>query len=350
MATRGLRRASSIRSRLALVAAAFVFAVAGALPALAAEPGVKLSLRPVDVPGPFFDLTLRPGQMRTLAVELSNQGEVGIRVRTYAADVYTIINGGFGARLRDEPMSGTTSWLDYPSDVFELPSGEGLERSFTLAVPDDVAPGEYISSIILENDVPIQGTGGVTLNQVVRQAIAVVVNVPGPRQPALVIGAASHKIVAGKSTVAVAVENTGNVRLKPVADLIVRDASGAEVSRAQVPMDSFYARTATLVEVPLAALLQPGAYSVDLALEDAEVGVVAEATALPLEVVEPPPPPAQEHPIVGGLTEVIQQAREGRLPIGVSVVLLAGGLLLGVLIGVLILVLVRRQRARRARA
>jgi len=321
-------------------------ALGAASPAFAAEPEVKLSLRPVDAPGSFFELTLRPGETRSLAVELANQGDAAIAVRTYAADVYTIINGGFGARLRDEATSGPTAWLDYATDVFPLPPGQGLERSFTVTVPADAAPGEHITSIILENDEPIQGTGAVTLNQVVRQAIAVVITVPGPRQPGLAIGAASHKIVAERSTVAVAVENTGNVRLKPVADLVLRDASGAEVSRAQVPMDSFYAGTTTLVEVPLAALLQPGRYTVGLILEDAVAGVRAEEVALPLEVVEPPSPPAPENPIVKGFTDVIQQAQDGRLPLALGVAILAVGLVAGVLLGLLILALVRRRRAR----
>lgn len=346
------RRSLSARSgrwRLVLAGVALLSSVGfgGASPALAAGPEVKLSLRPVDAAGSYFDLTLRPSETRTLKVELANQGEVAIAVRTYAADVYTIINGGFGARLRDEPASGTTTWLDYATDVFSLPPGQGLERSFTVAVPADAAPGEYITSIILENDLPIQGTGDVTLNQIVRQAIAVVITVPGPRQPGLAIGAASHKVVIDKSTVAVAVENTGNVRLKPIADLVVRDASGSEVSRARVPMDTFYARTATLVEVPLAALLQPGGYTIHLILEDATAGVRVEEDALPFEVVEPPPP-VDENPIVKGLTDVVQQAREGRLPLAVGVAVLAAGLLLGVLLGLLILALVRRRRARRA--
>lgn len=64
-------------------------------------------------------------------------------------------------------------------------------------------------------------------------------------------------------------------------------------------------------------------------------------------VVEPPPPPAAENPIVKGLTDVLQQAQEGRLPLAVGVAILAAGLVAGVLLGLLILALVRRLRARR---
>jgi hypothetical protein len=331
--------------RLGLAAIALVAGfLAASSPVLAADPGVKLSLRPVDAGGAYFDLKMQPGEKRTLAVELANLGDAAIAVRSYAADAYTIINGGFGARLRGEPVSGTTTWLDYPTSVTPMAAGQGITRSFTVAVPADAAPGEYITSIILENDVPIQGTGAVTLNQIVRQAMAIVVTIPGPRLPGLAIGAASHKVVAGKSTIAVGVQNTGNVRLKPVVDLVLMDASGAEVSKAQVPMDTFYAQTATQVEVPLAALLQPGQYTIRVVLADAATGARAEADALPLEVVVPPTPADAGIGNIPGLTEVVQSIREGKVPLAVGIAVIVAGLIVGALAGRLILALVRRLR------
>ena len=325
---------------------ALLVALLAPITAYAQEGKVELALRPIDQTGQFFDVTLRPGETRTLEVELANVGDAAIAVRTYASDVYTIINGGFGARLRDEPQTGTTLWLDYPTDVLQLPAGEGIRRTFTVAVPADTEPGEYITSLILENDEPIRGSGDVALDQVVRQATAVVVTVPGPRTPALVIGAASHKVVADKSVVAVALENTGNVRLKPVAEFVLLDATGAEVSRASVPMDTFYAHTGTLVEVPLAALLLPGTYSVRLTLEDAAQDVRAEEAAIPLVVEAPPEPAAGVGGLVPGLTEVIQAAREGHIPLPIGIAILVGSLVLGVVMGRLILVLRRRRRTR----
>lgn len=187
-----------------LILVALLAALVVPTAAYAQDGQVELALRPVDQPGQFFDLTMRAGETRNLEVELANVGSAPIAARTYAADVYTIINGGFGARLRDEPQTGTTLWLDYSTDVLQLPAGQGIRRTFTITVPAAAEPGEYITSLVLENDEPIRGSGDVAIDQVVRQATAVVITVPGPRTPALVIGAASHKVVAEKSVVAVA--------------------------------------------------------------------------------------------------------------------------------------------------
>jgi hypothetical protein len=58
----------------------------------------------------------------------------------YAADVYTIINGGFGARLRDTPQSGMTTSVDYATDVVALPAGKSIRRSFTVTFPRMLFP------------------------------------------------------------------------------------------------------------------------------------------------------------------------------------------------------------------
>ena len=273
--------------------------------ALAADGQIKLALSPIDQPGSYFDLTMRPGETRDLEVRIGNDGADALAARTYAADVYTIINGGFGARLRDEPTTGASQWLDYATRVIDLPAGKNVHRSLTVAVPSNVGPGEYISSIVLENDQPIHGTGTVALDQIVRQAIAVVITVPGDRAPAIAIGGATHKVVGGKSTIAVAVQNTGNVRLTPLGDLTLFDASGAEVSRATIPMDTFYAESATLVELPLAALLLPGRYTIRLTLDDTVQGVTATEPAIVL-IVDAPEAAAADEGLVPGLADVKQ--------------------------------------------
>ena len=102
---------------------------------------------------------------------------------------------------------------------------------------------------------------------------AVAIAIPGPRHPALHISSAAHLLVAGGSVVAIAVENSGNSQLKPAGDFHLFAASGREISRSQITMDSFYAQTKTHVEVLLAARLQPGQYTAVLSLTDIGNGV-----------------------------------------------------------------------------
>ena len=148
-------------------------------------------------------------------------------------------------------------------------------------------------------------------NQIIRQAVVVVVTVPGPRHPALVVGDATYEVVAERAIVSIAVENTGNVRLKPIVAFILSDAKGVEVNRSSVTMDSLYAHTATFVELPLATL-SPGAYSVRLTLDDPAQAVRADEAAIGFIVAAPAQPTPTDRAGTG-LTEDIQAIVEGRM-------------------------------------
>ncbi|MEV8147961.1 DUF916 domain-containing protein [Arthrobacter sp. NPDC080073] len=300
---------------------------------------VNLSLKPLDQAGSYFSLTMDPGQSRQLKVELGNHGAVAIAARTYAADAYSLINGGFGAKDRDSTSTGTTTWLSYTPQVLQLPAGQGSTRTFALTVPDGTAPGDYITSLVLENDVPLQGSGSVVLNQIVRQAIAVSVHVPGPLQAALALGAASHTTTADRSVVDVQVKNTGTTNLKPAGQLVIRDHKGNTVSQAAVTMDSVYARTDTQVETTLDGKLQPGDYTASLTLKDAATEAAVDAT-VPFTVKDlAPATSAGEQQ--GQLPKIIQDASAGPVPY----LLVAG--LLAALAGVATLIQGRRKSRRR---
>ena len=312
----------------------------------AVEPGIKLALLPVGQAGSYFDLTMRPGETRSLQVEVANHGQAALAVRTYASDVYTIVNGGFGGRLRGSPRTGMTSWLDYRDAVSVLPAGASTRREFAVTVPASATPGEYIAGLVLENDQPILGGGAVGLAEVIRQAVAVVITVPGTRTPGLAIGGATHTVVAGRSIVAIAVENTGNVRLKPIVGFTLFDSHGRQISQASLRMDTFYAHTETTVELPLAALLAPGPYTVRLTLDDAVFGAKALGSGIPL-VVDAPPEVTGIGSATPGLIDVLGGVGDSQVPL--VAIVIAVGMLFASALAVLVAAR-RRRRNRRTRA
>ena len=251
---------------------------------VAANDGPKLALTPIGQSGSFFDITLSPGDSASYSIQLANDGGADAAVRTYLADVYTIVNGGFGGRLRDEPISGTSRWIEYPTDVMDLAPGDRVTRELTVTVPLNAAPGEYISAIFLENEVPVSADGSLGMDQVVRQAVAVALTVPGARAPAAAIGRAVHKVVAAGSVLQVALANTGNVRLHPLVSFTIDDASGTTVGTANVALDTFYSHTHAFMEIPLATPLAPGTYRVHLRLTDAAEPALNEGAELTLSV------------------------------------------------------------------
>ena len=326
----------------ALAVSSFPAVVAGAT-----DPA-RLGLTPLGQPGLYFDLTMAPGETRDLRVEVANFGGQPIRARTYAANAYSIVNGGFGAALFGAEPTGTVRWLDYPTQELNLKPGDAIAVDFRVRVPDATQPGQYITSRVAENAEPNQGSSGsITFNQVNRIAIAVAIDIPGPRQPVLKIGDVAYKFAGGISSISFGIANPGNVHLKPAGTFVLRDAARGELVRTAVTMDSVYAMMATRLEVALAEPLRPGDYCAELRLTDpATKASDSTATCQPFTVGPPPVAATQGG---GGFRAgpLVQEAIDAATaqPLLALLLVLVIVAILSV-IGVLIVVLVRRRRRR----
>ena len=304
--------------------------------ASASHEPARLGLTPVDHDGTYFVLTLDPGEKRHLRVEAANFGHEEAVARTYASDVYTIVNGGFGADLFGERPSGPTLWLTYPTQEMTLNPDDALVIDFDVTVPDDTPPGEYVTALVIENAEPLRGSGAIAVDQINRSAIAVAIQIPGAENAELSIGEVTYQEVAGLPVVSFEVTNPGNVHLRPSGRFELRDGDGTELTAASVVMESVYAGTSTTLEAPVVEALAAGDYCAELSLTDEETGATDSTDCLPFTIAAPPD---DGSPLSGppGVAEVVD-ALSGWPP-GLP---LASLLLVG--LGGLLFVLARRRR------
>jgi hypothetical protein len=297
----------------------------------------RLGLTPVGQDGTYFELTLEAGEARQLRVEAANFGHEEVLARTYASDVYTIVNGGFGADLFGERPSGPTLWLTYPTEEVTLGPEDALVIDFEVEVPDDTPPGEYVTALVIENAEPLRGSGTIAVDQVNRSAIAVAIEVPGEVDAALSIGAVNHEDVAGYSVVSFEIDNPGNVHLRPSGDFVLRDQAGTQLAASSVVMDSVYAGTSTTLEALALEVLGPGDYCAELTLTDERTGATDTTECLPFTIAARPDGGS---PFGGlpGVTQVVDTL--GGWPPGLPILVLL--LLIG--LGGALIVLGRRRR------
>lgn len=305
-------------------------------PASAVHEPARLGLTPVDNDGTYFSLTMEPGEARRLQVEAANFGHSPIVARTYAADAYSIVNGGFGADLFGERPTGTTRWLTYPAREVTLAPEDALLIDFDVAIPADIPPGEYITAIVIENATPVRGSGSISVDQVNRSAIAVAIEIPGQERPALSIGSVHHKEVAGSSVVSFEVINQGNRHLRPAGDFVLRDGNGAGLAAHPVEMDSVYAGTTTTLEAPAVEALVPGDYCAQLTLTDSATGARDATECLPFTVA-----PDEDGAPFGGLPDAAAQVAASlgdqlSSPVAIIPLVLGAG-------GIVVLIARRRQ-------
>lgn len=282
---------------IGLSAGAGAFAQATPPPAVAtpaAGGSLPYGIQPADSTISFFEFEAEPADVVELPVLLYNNDELPIEIRTYAADGYTLVNGGFDARLDGQPVTETASWIEYEAENIIIEGGDTIERLARLTVPADAAPGEYFAALVVQNASPIQ-TGNI--EQVIRQLIAVVVVIPGSETVAIEVGDASFRQLTDYFSVLVEVTNSGSIRVRPSGELAVYDAADTLMLTAPVTMGLVLPGDTTSVEIALPQVLPVGEYIVEILLGDEESGLATEYSDRTQTVVElptptPPPTPA----------------------------------------------------------
>jgi hypothetical protein len=288
---------------------------AQATPEPAAPPAFLLE--PVGQAGTFFTVTGEAGSVTTLTVALGNAGEAPVTARTYAADAYTLVNGGFGINPEDAPTNPPTTWLDYPAETLDLDPATRVERDFTVTIPDDTAPGQYITGIVLQTAEPIAIGDTGMLKQTIAKALAVFITVPGPVEPNLEIGAVSLDQTANSNALVVEIANTGNVLLKPTGT-VTMTRGDEQILTAPVAMGSVYAGMSTTLELAIPTILAPGDYTVDVTLKDEETGAAVESLNVQLNVVayDAAATPAASPVSIGAFTlEPVTDSTSGNLQV-----------------------------------
>ena len=281
---------------LLLIAAQPMEAFAQSTPTATPEPdsGPRFVLRPADdVDGSYFTLEAEPGSTHTLKVLLGNTDDEPLTLQTYVADVFTLVNGGYGVREADADVSQTAAWVEYRTETLSLASGEGQEREITVSVPDGTEPGQYIAGIVLQTAEPFEVEGAAMFNQIARKSIAVFITVPGNLEASFQLGTPEMATTVVGPKIVIPVQNSGDILVKPEGEITLADQDGNEVFQQPVFMDSVYAGMSTTLEILLPAALPETDYTVSVALSDEATGTTAKSEAASLTLsreVEGPEP------------------------------------------------------------
>lgn len=109
---------------------------------------------PVSQSGPFLTVTSEPDTTTEFSVALGNAGVAPVSARTFAADIHSLVNGGFEIGKGGDPVTGPTTWLDCPIDSLELVPNQRLERTFPISIPAAANPTQYTTGIVLQTAEP----------------------------------------------------------------------------------------------------------------------------------------------------------------------------------------------------
>jgi hypothetical protein len=116
--------------------------------------------------GYFDDVEVAPSSSVKLTAAIVNQGTDPVSLHTYKMNALSAANGGFLSGNEADSPVGATAWIDYPSFDLDVAPGEQQTVTFTVTVPPDTAPGQYISGLGVVTKEAEQIPGSEALSQV----------------------------------------------------------------------------------------------------------------------------------------------------------------------------------------
>lgn len=168
--------------------------------AAAAVPEMRFSVRPdpegsLSEGGDYFVMKAAPGAVVRDALELSNPTQRPVTVRLAAVDAATAQMGGVDYSPSDARPQSAGTWIDLGKASVRVPAGAVELVPFEVSVPEDAPSGVNLAGVAvwtpMSNDENQDEGLDAAMEVHTRRVVAVQVELPGPREPVLVIDGVS---------------------------------------------------------------------------------------------------------------------------------------------------------------
>ncbi|MEV7992601.1 DUF916 domain-containing protein [Streptomyces sp. NPDC086077] len=177
-----------------------------------------------------YSYTVNPGGKVEDAMVVANRSKTPLRLALYAADGYTTDTGELDLVTKDKKSVAVGAWVHSERDSVVIKPGRTAEIPFTLTVPDNATPGDYVGGI-LTSLTQSDDTRGINVDR--RLGIRVKLRVSGKLDPKLAIedlqvdyAGTSNPFGTGEATVTYTIRNAGNALLSARQSVSVESPFG----------------------------------------------------------------------------------------------------------------------------
>ncbi|MFF3172281.1 WxL protein peptidoglycan domain-containing protein [Streptomyces sp. NPDC057900] len=214
------RTAAGRTALLVLLLAALAFGTSTG-PARAAEGDVTWTVRTAandyGEDRSSFGYTVNPGGEAEDALVVANHGTDPLNLAVYAADGFTTDKGQLDLLTGGKKSRSIGAWVRADRASVRIAPGKSAEVPFTVKVPSDAPPGDYVGGILTSLKQPGDGEG-ITVDR--RLGIRIKLRVSGALKPALAVEdvhigyrGTANPFGTGDATVTYSLHNTGNALL-----------------------------------------------------------------------------------------------------------------------------------------
>lgn len=204
-------------------------------------------IRPQTGNSSYFKLTIAPGETIQDGLTIVNPGDAPQQIKVQAVRAATMAAGGLSY---PDAFDGAAQWVTFEDPagyqpaagrLMSLPAQSSATLPFTVRVPENTTPGEYVVGIVAmphvdpeaaatldvePENTDDENTGTFQVQVVTRRAMAMVITVPGETRCAASLTGIETTVVNGRWRLLLGMENAGNVHFRGEGDLVVYPADG----------------------------------------------------------------------------------------------------------------------------
>ncbi|MFC4018934.1 WxL protein peptidoglycan domain-containing protein [Micromonospora sp. GCM10011542] len=163
---------------------------------------------------PNYTYTLNPGGQLKDGLVVVNHGTTPLDLAVYAADGFTTDKGQLDLVTKTARSTGVGAWAHVDRDHVTVRPGGSVEVPFTVTLPNDAAPGDYLGGVVTSL-AQASETDGSKVDR--RLGIRIRLRVGGELKPSMSVedpqvrySGTANPFGKGDATVTYTIHNTGN--------------------------------------------------------------------------------------------------------------------------------------------
>lgn len=187
----------------------------------------------VSIKPATFEKTVDPGQVMPLSFTIENLNATDQTFYLFTRNISGVRDGGapiFVKSNAERTGYELADWIDLSSTQISVPGSSAVAVSYVLSVPEGASPGSHFGGIFVSAEPPEIENSGAAVGYQVANIISLRVSGEAVEQ-ANIRQFSTGKYLYGSQNIDfdVRIENTGNVLVKPVGPLEIRNMLGNKV-------------------------------------------------------------------------------------------------------------------------
>jgi hypothetical protein len=207
-----------IRTAAAALLATSLAAGVSAAPAMAEDGDVTWTVRTatnsLGTDRSSFTYAVDPGGDTKDAMVVTNRSKTALDLGVYTADGFTTDTGQLDLDAKGKKALGIGAWVHAAQPTVKVQPGKSVQVPFTVAIPANATPGDYVGGILTSLTQPDEAQG---INVERRLGIRIKLRVGGDLRPTLAVeklhigySGTANPFAKGDATVSYTIHNTGN--------------------------------------------------------------------------------------------------------------------------------------------